>query len=122
MRPSPRKPLDQLDELRQLLIRPEREDLRKLRDRLDDEEQRAHEIAAVLPEAITLGADRKEELTRALNPAIEDSIRELIKQRPRLFIDALRPIIGLVVRRAITERVRTLSQALEQSFSWQGLK
>jgi outer membrane protein OmpA-like peptidoglycan-associated protein len=122
MRPSPRKPLDQLDELRQLLIRPEREDLRKLRDRLDDEEQRAHEIASVLPEAITLGAERKEELARALQPVVEGSIRELIEKRPRLLLDALHPIIGRVVRRAITESVRTLLQSLEQSFSWQGMK
>jgi len=126
MRPSPRKPLDDLDELRQLLIRPEQEELRELHDRLDDKEQRAHEIASVLPEAVILSADRSEELTRALQPAVEGSIRESIEKRPRVFIDALHPIIGSVVRRSIAESLRTLlqslNQSLEQSFSWQGLK
>jgi outer membrane protein OmpA-like peptidoglycan-associated protein len=126
MRSSPRKPLDDLDELRQLLIRPEQEELRELHDRLDDKEQRAHEIASVLPEAVTLSADRSEELTRALQPAVEGSIRESIEKRPRVFIDALHPIIGSVVRRSIAETLRTLlqslNQSLEQSFSWQGLK
>ncbi len=69
MRPSPRKPLDDLDELRQLLIRPEQEELRELHDRLDDKEQRAHEVAEILPEAVTLSGDRSEDLTRALRPA-----------------------------------------------------
>jgi hypothetical protein len=126
MRSSPRKPLDDLDELRQLLIRPEQEELRELHDRLDDKEQRAHEIASVLPEAVTLSADRSEELTRALQPAVEGSVRESIEKRPRVFIDALHPIIGSVVRRSIAETLRTalqsLNQSLEQSFSWQGLK
>ena len=126
MRSSPRKPLDDLDELRHLLIRPEQEELRELHDRLDDKEQRAHEIASVLPEAVTLSADRSEELTRALQPAVEGSVRESIEKRPRVFIDALHPIIGSVVRRSIAETLRTalqsLNQSLEQSFSWQGLK
>jgi outer membrane protein OmpA-like peptidoglycan-associated protein len=126
MRSSPRKPLDDLDELRELLIRPEQEDLRGLHDRLDDKETRAHEIASVLPEAVTLSADRSEELTRALQPAVEGSVRESIEKRPRVFIDALHPIIGSVVRRSIAETLRTalqsLNQSLEQSFSWRGLK
>jgi outer membrane protein OmpA-like peptidoglycan-associated protein len=127
MRPSPRKPLDDLDELRQLLIRPEQEELRELHDRLDDKEQRAHEIADVLPEAVILSRDRgSEELTRALRPAVEGSVRESIEKRPEVFIDALYPIIGPIVRRSIAERFRellqSLNQTLEHTFSWQGLK
>ncbi|MDQ3198780.1 MAG: OmpA family protein [Verrucomicrobiota bacterium] len=126
MRPTPRKPLDDLDELRRLLVRPEQEELQELHDRLDDKEQRAHEIAAVLPEALTLTGDRSAELTRALRPAVEGSIRESIEKRPEVFVDALHPIIGSVVRRSLAESMRTLlqslNQSLEQSFSWQGLK
>ena len=86
MRPSPRKPLDQLDELRQLLIRPEREELRKLRHRLDDKEQRTHEIASVLPEAITLSADDSDELTRALQPAFSTAAASCTSSKPRAFL------------------------------------
>ncbi len=126
MRSSPRKPQDDLDELRRLLVRPEQEDLRKLRDRLDDKEQRAHEIASVLPEAVNLSADRTDDLTRALQPAVEGAVRESVEKRPEIFTDALHPIIGAVVRRSIAESLRgliqSLNQSLEQSFSWQGLK
>ena len=118
--------MDDLAELRRLINQPERDKLRDLHDRLDDKEQRAHEVAAVLPEAVTLSGDRSEELTRALRPAVEGSVSESIEKRPQVFIDALHPIIGSIVRRSIAESLRTLlqslNQSLEQSFSWQGLK
>ncbi|MBA3543671.1 MAG: OmpA family protein, partial [Chthoniobacterales bacterium] len=126
MRSSPRKPVDDLAELRRLINQPERDRLQDLQDRLDDKEQRAHEMAAVLPEALTLSSDRGEELTRALRPAVEDSVRESVEKRPEVFINALHPIIGSVVRRSVAESLRTflqsLNQSLEQSFSWQGLR
>jgi OOP family OmpA-OmpF porin len=124
--PQPRQPVDDLAELRRLINQPERDKRRELHDRLDDREQRAHEVAAILPEAVTLSGDRSEALTRALRPAVEGSVRESIEKHPEAFIDALHPIIGSVVRRSIAESLRTLlqtlNQSLEQSFSWQGLK
>ena len=65
-----RKPQDDLAELRRLLVRQEQEELRGLQERLDDKGQRAHEVAEILPEAVTLSADRTADLTRALRPAI----------------------------------------------------
>ncbi|HEX4666766.1 MAG TPA: OmpA family protein [Chthoniobacterales bacterium] len=122
----PRKPHDDLAELRRLLVRPEQEELRGLQERLDDKEQRAHEIADVLPEAVTLTSERTEDLTRALRPAVEGSVRESVAKRPQFLIDALHPIIGSLVRKSIAESMRnllqSLNQSLEQSFSWQGLK
>ena len=125
--PGSRKPPpDDLSELRRLIARPEQDGLRELRERLDDRERRAHDVAKCLPEAVKLSANRSEELNRALRPAVEGSIRESIEKRPQAFIDALHPIIGPVVRRSIAESLRTLLQSLnqthEQSFSWQGLK
>jgi len=126
MRFSPREPVDDLAELRRLINQPERDKLQDLHDRLDDKEQRAHEIASVLPEALTLSRDRSAELTRAIQPAVEGSVRESIEKRPQVFVDALHPIIGPLVRRSVAESLRaflqSLNQALEKSFSWQGLK
>ena len=131
MRPWPRavppqKSTDELTELRRLLVRPEQEDLRALRARLDNKERRAHEVAEILPEAVTLTGRRSEELARALRPAVEDSVRASVEKRPQFLVDALHPIIGPIVRRSIAENFRallqSLNQALERSFSWQGLK
>ena len=94
--------------------------------RLEEKELRAHEIAAVLPEALNLTHERNEDMTRALLPVLESWLRESIEKRPEIFVDSLHPIIGSVVRRSITENGRallqTLNQSLEQSFSWQGLR
>lgn len=119
-------PVAEFDELRRLLLEREREQLHDLREHLADKEQRSHDVAAVLPEALKLSGERGEELTHALRPAVEGSIKESIEKRPETFVESLHPIIGPMVRRSIAESMRrllqSLNQTLEHTFSWQGLK
>ncbi len=126
MRRSPGKPIEEFEELRQLLLSREREQLRDLRDRVVDKERRSQDIAGVLPEALKLSGERGEELAHALRPVVEGSIKKSINERPQVFVDALHPIIGPIVRRSIAESLRrllqSLNQTLEHTFSWQGLK
>ena len=126
MRRSPGKPIEEFEELRQLLLSREREQLGELRERITDKERRSQDIAGVLPEAVKLSRERGEELAHALRPAVEGSIKESIDQRPQIFVDALHPIIGPIVRRSIAESLRrllqSLNQTLEHTFSWRGLK
>ncbi len=118
--------MDEFEELRRLLLKSEQEQLRALHSRLDDKERRAQEISSVLPQAATLSTERGSDLSRALQPAVGDSVRDSIKSKPQLFIEAFYPIIGPIVRRSIAESLRGLMQSLNQSiehtFSWQGLK
>ena len=122
----PVKPADEFEELRRLLLSRERDQLRDLRDQITDKERRSNDVAAILPEAVKLSRNRGDELSRALRPAVEGSIRESIEKRPEAFVDALHPIIGPIVRRSIAESFRrllqSLNQTLEHTFSWQGLK
>jgi outer membrane protein OmpA-like peptidoglycan-associated protein len=122
----PVKPADEFEELRRLLLSRERDQLRDLRDQITDKERRSNDVAAILPEAVKLSRDRGDELSRALRPAVEGSIKESIEKRPEAFVDALHPIIGPIVRRSIAESLRrllqSLNQTLEHTFSWQGLK
>ncbi len=124
--PVPREPVSELEEIRRLLLRRERKDLREVQARLADKGQRAQDVSSVLPQALKLSGERGEELGNALRPAVEASVRGSIEQRPEVFIDALHPIIGSVVRRSIAESLRNLlqsfNQTLEHTFSWQGLK
>jgi outer membrane protein OmpA-like peptidoglycan-associated protein len=126
IRRSPGNPIEEFEELRRLLLSREREQLRELSDRVSDKERRSQDIASVLPEAVKMSRERGEELTHALQPAVESSIKESIDQRPHVFVDALHPIIGPIVRRSITESLRrllqSLNQTLEHTFSWRGLK
>jgi OOP family OmpA-OmpF porin len=114
------------EELRRLILSGEREQLRDLRDRVSNRERRSQDVANVLPEAVKLSRERGDELTQALRPAVEGSIKESIEKKPDTFVDALHPIIGPMVRRSIAESLRrlmqSLNQALEHTFSWRGLK
>ena len=126
MRRSPIEPADELQELRRLLLSREQRELSELRERLGDKQLRAREVAGVLPQAVKLSRGHSEELTRALQPAVEGSVRESIATNPHIFVDALHPILGPMVRRSIAESLRrlvqSLNQTLEHTFSWQGLK
>ncbi len=68
-----------------LLLRREREQLGELEDRLDDKERRVREVSGVLPQAIKLSRERGggAELTRALQPSVESSIRTSLEQNGR---------------------------------------
>ena len=126
MRRSPIEPTDELQELRRLLLSREQRELSELRERLGDKQLRAREVAGVLPHAVKLSRGRSDELSRALQPAVEGSVRESIATNPHIFVDALHPILGPMVRRSIAESLRrlvqSLNQTLEHTFSWQGLK
>ena len=125
MRASKDSP-DELEELRRLLLRKEREELTRLRERLADQQLRAREVAGILPQAVKMSRAHNEELTRALQPSVESSVRESISSNPKVFVDALHPILGPMVRRSIAESLRRLLQSLNETlahtFSWQGLK
>lgn len=121
--------MEPLDELRRLLLGREQERLRELAERLEDRDRRAREVAGVLPRAVALsrqdpGGD--EALAGALQPTVENSIRESIERRPEVFVEAFHPIIGALVRRSVAESLRGLlqglNQTLEHTFSRQGLQ
>ncbi len=119
--------MDALDELRRLLLRREQEHLREIDERLGDRARRARDVAGVLPQAVTLSREAgNDALGRALQPAVEGSIRESLEQRPQVFVEAFHPIIGALVRRSVAESLRGLlqglNQTLEHAFSPQGLR
>lgn len=118
--------MGELEELRRLLLQPEQDELRSLREHIEDRGQRAHEVAGVLPEAIKLARNRQDELTRAIEPVVENSIRVSIEKRPEVLVEAISPIIGPMIRHSVAESMRSLlerlNKTLEHTFSWQGFK
>ncbi len=118
--------MDDFDELRRLLLGREQDELRELREHLEDAERQTRELSRILPEAVKLSREGGEDLTRALRPSVESSIQETIEKKPQAFVDVFFPLIGPIVRRSIAEALRgliqSLNQTLEHTFSWQGLK
>jgi OOP family OmpA-OmpF porin len=111
-------------ELRKLLL-PEGEALSRLSSRLADPQLRAEDVSEVLPQAVSLRAARGPELRAAVRPVVEESIRTSILKDPSILADALFPVIGAAVRKAVAaalqSTIQTLNQIVEQSLSWRSL-
>jgi len=113
-----------LTELRAILLGPDRVAWDALRQRLENPSRRAEDVAGVLAEAVRLRSDVK--LRRALQPLLEEALQLSVQSNPRMLADALFPIFGKAIRKAITSELdgmlQALSQTLEQSFSWRSIE
>jgi outer membrane protein OmpA-like peptidoglycan-associated protein/type II secretory pathway component PulM len=118
-------PEDTFDELRTLLVGPEQRELRDLREYIHDPTAQTREVSRVLPDAIALRAE-DEQLTRALAPTVEEAITSSVRRDPRPLADALFPVIGPAIRKAIAHTlagmVESLNRTVEHSFSWRALQ
>jgi hypothetical protein len=117
-----------LAELRAILLGPDRAAWENLRQRLDNPSRRAEDVASVLAEAVRLRSSGHSDikLRRALQPLVEEALQLSVQSNPRMLADALFPIFGKAIRKAITSELdgmlQSLSQTLEQSLSWRSLQ
>jgi OOP family OmpA-OmpF porin len=111
-------------ELRRLIVGPEREQLTTLKQRIDGLDLRK-DVSEVLPSAIRIRASRDSALPAAMYPVVEESILFSIRRDPAVLSDALFPIIGAAVRKAVASSLQGMMQALnqtmEQSLSWRSI-
>ena len=112
-------------ELRSLIVGPEQRQLRTLQTRLDDPATQAREVSRVLPTAMLLRKDDPQ-MTRALAPTVEEAITASVRRNPRPLADALFPIFGPAIRKAIaaslSSMLESLNQTLEHSLSWRAVQ
>lgn len=124
--PDSRTPPDAVDELRDLLLKPIQAQLDDLQKRLDTPDLHAKDVSQVLPEAISLRAARDKKIEMALEPITENAIKSSIKRDRKVLVDALFPVMGPAIRRAIASAiqgmVQSFNQILEHSLSINGLK
>jgi OOP family OmpA-OmpF porin len=122
---SPEEPLAQL---RAILLGPDRVAWESMRQRLDNPSRRAEDVAGVLADAVRLRSRLHSDvkLRRALQPIIEEALQLSVQSNPRMLADALFPIFGKAIRKAIASELdgmlQSLSQTLEQSVSWRSLQ
>jgi outer membrane protein OmpA-like peptidoglycan-associated protein len=117
---------EELAELRELLLGPERRRLQDLERRLDAAGLSGEELAELLPEAIALRTGRDRQLARALAPTVEGAISESVRRNPREIASAIFPVLGPAIRKAIAETlaglVASINRTIEHSLSPHGLK
>ena len=115
----------ELSELRELILGPERRRLRELERRLEAGAT-PEELAELLPEAIALRAGRDRQLARALAPTVERAISESVRRNPREIASAIFPVLGPAIRKAIAETlaglVASINSKIEDSLSPRGLR
>jgi OOP family OmpA-OmpF porin len=118
--------VDDLAELRELILGAERRRLQELERRLDAAGLTREELAELLPEAIVLRAGRDRQLARALAPTVETAIGESVRRNPRQIATAIFPVLGPAIRKAIADAlaglVASINSALEHSVSPRGLR
>ncbi len=116
---------DDLTSLRNLLVGPEQDQLRALQARFDNPKTYAREVGNVLPEAVALRS-HDGALIKALSPSIEQAINASVRRNPRPLADALFPVMGPAIRKAIGYALSTMlesfNKTLEHSLSWKSLR
>ena len=118
-------PAAEFAELRSILVGPEQRHLRTLQLRLDDKGAQTRDVSRVLPQAILLRKDDPQ-MTRALAPTVEEALTASVRRNPRPLADALFPIFGPAIRKAIaaslSTMVESLNRTLDHSLSWRAVQ
>ncbi|OUM02250.1 OmpA family protein [Variovorax sp. JS1663] len=114
-----------LEAMRDVLMEREQAALARLEKKLDDPQEFADAVGAVLPAAFSQAA-QQDQLGQALAPSVERAAQASIRKNPGTMVDILYPVMGPAIRKAIAETLdgtlQSLNQALRYSLSWRGLK
>ena len=112
-------------QLRAIILGPEQRKLQKIRARLRDSAAQTREVSRVLPDALQLRA-HDPQLKRALAPSVEDAITASVQRNPQALADALFPVIGPAIRKAVAHSfdamIDSINQTIERSVSWHAVQ
>ena len=112
-------------ELRSLLLGPAETQLAEVHELLTDPHRQLAEVSRVLPDAIAVRSRQDDDLTVALSPTVSAALERSIRKDPQPLADAIFPIIGPAIRKAIAAALsgmaQSFNQALTHSMSVQGL-
>jgi len=116
---------DEIASLQAILLGPAARRLDAMEARLDDPEQRAADVGAVLPQVLLEHADDPR-FARALTPQLEKAITTSVKRNPAPLADALFPVMGPAIRKAVSASlaamIESLNRTLEHAISWRSLQ
>src|SRR5262245_44551906 len=116
---------DSFAQLRSIIVGPEQRKLRALQAHLTDSAAQTRQVSKVLPDALELRADDPQ-LKRALAPSIEEAITTSVRKNPQALADAMFPVIGPAIRKAVAHTfdamIESVNQSIEQTVSWRALQ
>ncbi len=113
-------------ELRSLLLGPVEQQIDEVHTRLFDPQRQVEEVSRALPDAISIRSRKDDELTTALSPAVSAALEHSVRKDPKPLADAIFPIMGPAIRKAIAAAlsgmVQSFNQTLSHSLSAKGLR
>ena len=112
-------------QLRSIILGPEQRKLQALQAEIRDPATHTRDVSRVLPDALQLRA-HDPQLKRALAPSVEDAITASVKKNPQALADALFPVIGPAIRKAVAHTfdamIDSINQTIERSVSWHAVQ
>ena len=111
---SDRRPAreDNFARLRSIIVGPEQREIVALRAHMHDAAARTHDVSRVLPDALQLRA-RDPQLMRALAPSVEQAITASVRNDPQPLADALFPVIGPAIRKAVAHTFDAMIDSID---------
>ncbi|MGB0133116.1 hypothetical protein [Dokdonella sp.] len=116
--------MSDLDRLKELLLADERESLLGAEQRLAELERRNRQLAEQLPGLVRAAPHKP--MTQALASPVAAALGSAVHENRSSIVDALFPVIGPIIRKAIAEALRglmsDLNKVLEYGFSPRGIR
>src|SRR3954469_24422324 len=113
-------------ELRTLLLGPAEKQIAEVHERLTDPQRQLEEVTNVLPAAIAVRSKQDSELADALSPTVATALERSVRKDPQPLADALFPVMGPAIRKAISSAlsgmIESFNQTLSYSVSVRGLR
>ncbi len=106
------------DALRGLILGEERRRLEALEHRLNDPAMRAEDVGSVLAEATTFRVKRDKQLGRVLSPLVEEALLRSVRENPKVLAEALFPVIGPAIRRAVANLLEQMLQGMNRTLDY----
>ena len=104
-------------ELRSLLLGPAEKQLAEVHERLLDPQRQVEEVSRVLPDAISVRSRQDEDLTSALAPTVSSALEYSVRKNPQPLADAIFPIMGPAIRKAIASALSGMAQSFNQTLA-----
>src|SRR5262245_2653784 len=114
VRGHPSSEPESFDQLQQILFGQEKRTLSRLQRHHDDPVLRAEDVSHVLPQAVVRCIGEDERLADAMAPAVESALKRSVRHDPGIVTNAIFPVIGPAIRKAVAE----LFARLVQSFNY----
>lgn len=102
-------------ELRSLLLGPAEAQLAEVHERLLDPQRQVEEVSRVLPDAIAVRSRQDDDLTTALAPTVSAALEYSVRKNPQPLADAIFPIMGPAIRKAIAAALSGMAQSFNQT-------